>query len=250
MESTTVAIVTGASRGLGQALALGLLQSGTRLITVARSHDEVLDRQAQESGCSLQQVQTDLASPAAVERVARQILSNLPSGAKRYLLINNAGTVDPISQASELHNAAAITAAFNLNITSVILLTAAFLQAVKPMQADCRILNISSGAGRNPMPGWGVYCATKAALDHYTQVLHAENHGVRIAALAPGVIDTGMQEKIRGSHASDFPNVERFAQMHAQGQLSSPADVAARILRYIDHDSFGATVLDDIRNYA
>src|SRR3546814_7749275 len=84
------------------------------------------------------------------------------------------------------------------------------------------------------MPGWGVYCATKAALDHYTQVLHAENHGVRIAALAPGVIDTGMQEKIRGSHANDFPSVERFAQMHEQGQLSSPADVAARILRYID----------------
>src|SRR3546814_7229399 len=147
-------------------------------------------------------------------------------------------------------SAAAITAAFNLNVTSVILLTAAFLRAVKPLQADCRILNISSGAGRNPMPGWGVYCATKAALDHYTQVLHAENHGVRIAALAPGVIDTGMQEKIRCSHANDFPSVERFAQMHEQGQLSSPADVAARILRYIDHDSFGATVLDDIRNYA
>ncbi|MFW7341227.1 SDR family oxidoreductase [Pollutimonas sp. H1-120] len=250
MEATTVAIVTGASRGLGQALALGLLRADTRLITVARSHDEALDLNAKQSGCVLQQVQTDLANPAAVERVARQIVASLPAGAKRYLLINNAGTVDPINQASELHNAVAITAAFNLNVTSVILLTAAFLQAVKPLQADCRILNISSGAGRNPMPGWGVYCATKAALDHYTQVLHAENHGVRIAALAPGVIDTGMQEKIRGSQASDFPNVERFAQMHEQGQLSSPADVAARILRYIDHDSFGATVLDDIRNYA
>ncbi|MGB3287931.1 MAG: SDR family oxidoreductase [Burkholderiaceae bacterium] len=250
MEPTTVAIVTGASRGLGQALAQGLLHPGTRLITVSRNHDETLDRNAKDAGCSLQQVQTDLANPAAVERVARHIVSHLPASAKRYLLINNAGTVDPIHQACDLHNAAAITAAFNLNVTSVILLTAAFLQAVKPMQADCRILNISSGAGRNPMPGWGVYCATKAALDHYTQVLHAENHGVRIAALAPGVVDTGMQEKIRGSQASDFPNVERFAQMHQQGQLSSPADVAARILRYIDNDSFGATVLDDIRNYA
>src|SRR5690554_4121609 len=250
MESTTVAIVTGASRGLGQAIALGLLQSDTRLITVARNHDEALDKHARQSGCALQQVQTDLANPAAVERVARQIVASLPAGAKRYLLINNAGTVDPINQASELHDAAAITAAFNLNVTSVILLTAAFLQAVKPMQADCRILNISSGAGRNPMPGWGVYCATKAALDHYTSVLRSENHGVRIASLAPGVIDTGMQEQIRGSAAADFPNVQRFADMHAQGQLTAPADVAARILRYLDHNDFGTTVLDDIRNHA
>ncbi|MGP1615597.1 MAG: SDR family NAD(P)-dependent oxidoreductase, partial [Pollutimonas bauzanensis] len=113
-----------------------------------------------------------------------------------------------------------------------------------------RILNISSGAGRNPTAGWGVYCATKAALDHYTQVLHAENHGARVASLAPGVIDTGMQEKIRGSDAASFPNVERFAQMHEQGQLSSPGAVAEKILRYLAHDDFGATVLDDIRNHA
>src|SRR3546814_6081383 len=64
MEATTVAIVTGASRGLGQALALGLLQPGTRLMTVARSHDEALDAHAKASGCPLQQVQTDLANPA------------------------------------------------------------------------------------------------------------------------------------------------------------------------------------------
>lgn len=250
MTPSTVAVVTGASRGLGQALALGLLNPDTRLVTVSRSHDDALAARALELGVSIQQVQSDLANPAAAERVASQIVAGLPKGAQRYLLINNAGTVDPIKQACDLSNAASIAAAFSLNVTSVILLTAAFLQAVKPLQADCRILNISSGAGRRPMPGWGVYCASKAALDRYTEVLHAEHHGVRIVALAPGVIDTGMQEKIRGAAAGDFPNVERFNEMHETGQLSSPADVAARILRYIGRDDFGTTVLDDIRNYA
>lgn len=250
MEPTTVAIVTGASRGLGQALAMGLMEKDTRLITVARNHNAELSARAEETGCALQQVQSDLANPAAAERVARQVVAGLPQGAKRYVLINNAGTVAPIRQASELDNAALITAAFSLNVTSVMLIAAAFLQAVKPLKADCRIVNISSGAGRNPTPGWGVYCATKAALDHYTRVLHAENHGVRIVSLAPGVINTDMQETIRGSAASDFPNVDRFAQMHEQGQLASPADVAARILRYLAHDDFGANVLDDIRNHA
>lgn len=250
MQTSTVAIVTGASRGLGQALALGLMQSDTRLTTVARSHDPRLAEHAAASGCALQQVQSDLASPSAAERVAKQVVAGLPAGAKRYVLINNAGTVHPINQAADLDSAAAITAAFSLNVTSVMLITAAFLQAVKPLQADCRIINISSGAGRSPTAGWGVYCATKAALDHYTSVLHAENHGVRIVSLAPGVIDTGMQETIRGSATADFPNVERFAQMHEQGQLAAPSDVADRILRYLSSDDFGTTVLDDIRNHA
>ncbi|MDS1141341.1 SDR family oxidoreductase [Pusillimonas sp. SM2304] len=250
MEPSTVAIVTGATRGLGQALAQGLMQADTRLITVARSHSPELAARAEQTGCVLQQVQSDLANPAAAERVAKQVVAGLPPGAKRYLLINNAGTVAPIHQATELDNAAAITAAFSLNVTSVMLITAAFLQAVKPLLADCRIVNISSGAGRNPTPGWGVYCATKAALDHYTRVLQSENHGVRIVSLAPGVVDTGMQETIRGSATTDFPNVERFTQLHQQGQLALPADVAARILRYVAHDDFGANVLDDIRNHA
>ncbi|NYT86222.1 SDR family oxidoreductase [Pollutimonas harenae] len=250
MQASTVAIVTGASRGLGQALALGLMQADTRLTTVARSHDPKLAEHAAATGCTLQQVQSDLANPSAAERVAKQVVAGLPAGAKRYVLINNAGTVHPIHQAADLDNAAAITAAFSLNVTSVMLITAAFLQAVKPLQADCRIINISSGAGRNPTAGWGVYCATKAALDHYSNVLHAENHGVRIVSLAPGVVDTGMQETIRGSTSIDFPNVERFAQLHAQGQLAAPADVAGRILRYLSSDDFGTTVLDDIRNHA
>jgi hypothetical protein len=59
-----------------------------------------------------------------------------------------------------------------------------------------------------------------------------------------------MQEKIRGTKASNFPDVNRFTAMHEHGQLSSPTAVAAKIMRYISHDDFGATVLDDIRNYA
>ncbi len=249
MQANTVAIVTGASRGLGHALALALLGPDTSLFTIARTHNTELASRAAQLDAPLQQIQCDLANPAAAERTAMQVIGSLPGGAQRYLLINNAGIVDPVGQADQLTQAATITAAFSLNVTSVMLLTAAFVQAVKPLQADSRILNISSGAGRNPTPGWGVYCASKAALDHYTRVLASEDHGIRAVALAPGVIDTGMQQAIRSSAPSDFPNVARFRQLHEQGQLSGPDDTAARILRYIARDDFGDTVLDDIRNY-
>lgn len=246
----TVAIITGASRGLGQSLALNLLGHTTQLFTLARSHNPVLASEAEHHGYPLQQIQVDLANPQATEMAAHTLMEQLPTGATRYLLINNAGTVDPMAQANQLDTAHAITAAFNLNVTSVMLLTSAFLNRVKPLQADARIMNISSGAGRNPTPGWGVYCATKAALDLYTRVTDAEQHGVRIVSIAPGVVDTSMQSSIRDASPEHFPNVARFQSLHNQGQLASPDSVAQRLLNYLNDPSFGHTVIDDIRNYS
>lgn len=250
MTPSIVAIVTGASRGLGQALALGLLSPDTLLVTVSRHLNSDLAALAAKSGCALQQHQADLADPMAAQQLATHIMANLPTTAKRYLLINNAGTVSPVGLASGLNSAAAISAAFSLNVTSVMLLTAAFLTHVPGLDTDRRILNISSGAGRSATPGWGVYCASKAALDRYSQVIDAEHHAVRIVSIAPGVIDTTMQEQIRASDPMQFPNQSRFINLHAQGQLTSPKTVAAQLLLYIDRDDFGTTVLDDIRNYA
>ena len=246
----TVAIITGASRGLGQALALGLMNHSTAVITVSRSHDAVLAMHANDHGYDLQQIQADLANPAAAEQAAHTIMASLPATARRYVLINNAGMVDPMALADQLDTAAPITAAFTLNVSSVMLLTSAFLQAVRPLKADIRIMNISSGAGRGPTPGWGVYCATKAALDLYTRVVDAEQHGVKIVAIAPGVVDTAMQTGIREASPDNFPNVARFQALHTQGQLASPENVAARLLNYLNDTSFGTTVIDDIRNHS
>jgi benzil reductase ((S)-benzoin forming) len=122
---------------------------------------------------------------------------------------------------------------------------------VEKLSADRRILNISSGAGRNPTTGWGVYCSTKAALDMYSRVIHAEQgeNGVRVVSLAPGVVDTAMQATIRASNPRDFPEVSRFKEMHESGKLATPEGVAARILNYLDRDDFGTTDIDDVRKY-
>lgn len=250
-ESSAIAIVTGASRGLGEALASGLIRQGTALITLARRRNAALDKLAEQHGVSLTQIQADLSDPLAARRAGEEVNALIPADVTRCILINNAGTVEPISNSARLSDAAAINAALTLNVTSVMLLSAAVLDAALRANADYRILNISSGAGRNPMPGWGVYCATKAAVDMYTRVLAQEHSGkVRAASLAPGVIDTDMQQVIRSSDAGDFPNLERFQNLHRQGQLSSPEHIADRIIQYIDRDDFGTTVLDDIRNYS
>lgn len=247
----TIAILTGASRGIGAALARGLARPGTRLITLARRADPDLATHAQAQGAELEQIQVDLSDLQAAAAAATRIASALPHDARRYLLINNAGTVQPVASAASLTEGAAIAGAFNLNVTAVMLLSAHFVSAVQGLQAQRRILNISSGAGRNPNAGWGVYCATKAALDMYTRVLNQEQgaNGVRAVALAPGVVDTDMQQAIRASDPSSFPALSRFQELHATGQLASPSAVADRILAYLDRDDFGATEIDDIRNY-
>lgn len=248
MESTTVAVVTGASRGLGLALARGLLAGGATVITLARHSNPELAEDARRHGAHLHQLQCDLSGTASIESAAGQMSAALPADARRYLLVNNAGTVDPVSLAEGLLDATAIERAFNLNVTAAMVLTAAFLRST-PIDADRRILNISSGAGRKPTAGWPVYCATKAALDHYTRVLATENPGVRVAALAPGVVDTAMQQHIRSSDKQQFPDLDRFVQLHEQKQLASPEAVARKILDHVSGDAFGRELLDDIRNY-
>jgi benzil reductase ((S)-benzoin forming) len=247
----SVVILTGASRGIGAALARQLARPGTRLITLARRQDPELAAHASAQGAALEQIAVDLSDTAAATAVAQRLAAGLPRDAKRYVLINNAGTVNPVLSVDSLDDAAAINQALNLNVVAVMLLTSRFLAATRDLQADRRVLNISSGAGRNPTAGWGVYCATKAALDMFTRVAKSEQdaHGARFVSLAPGVVDTDMQGVIRGSNPGDFPALARFQDLHASGKLAAPADVAARIAAYLERDDFGNTEIDDIRNY-
>lgn len=246
MSTTTVAVVTGASRGLGLAMASQLLASGAAVITLARSQNQELATIAQQNGARLQQLQADLSQPASIETAAGLMSAALPGGATHYLLLNNAGTVDPVSLSEGLFDAESIQQAFNLNVVAAMVLSAAFLRST-PKEADRRIVNISSGAGRKPTAGWPVYCATKAALDHYTRVLAEENPDLRVAAVAPGTIDTAMQEHIRDSDRRQFPDLDRFLRLHEQGQLASPESTASRILQHVASDRFGHEILDDIR---
>ena len=244
-------VLTGASRGLGAALAAQLLSPGTVLVTVSRRPDEALQELARQKNTRLVQIAADLSDPAKAAAAGEEIAAALPRAASRYVLINNAGAVQPLGLLPGLTDASAIAGTINLNVTAAILLTARFLAATEGRGADRRVLNISSGAGRSPSPSWSVYCASKAALDMFTRVLNAEQgaNGVRAVSMAPGVIDTDMQASIRGSDPARVPVQPRFAEMHARGQLTAPDQVAARLAAYLQRDDFGATEIDDIRHY-
>ena len=223
------AIVTGHSKGLGAALATQLEADGWEVLGISRSGG----------------AEVDLGSPQALDAwLGSGALGEFLADATDLILINNAGTVGPIGFIGK-QDAAAIEQAVNLKVTAPLMLTDAVVRD-RPAGVPLRIVHISSGAGRRPSETWSTYCATKAAIDMHAATLAAEGlDGVRVASIAPGVVDTGMQELIRGS---DFPSRDRFQALKDQGQLSSPEKAAGQILTLLNRADFGEKVLSDVRD--
>lgn len=246
-------LVTGSSRGIGEALAAALVDSQAVVVGMARQRSAQLDA-LERSGARVRQLSVDLARPdfgvVAMCSCIDRVLAAPGAKVSRAVLVNNAGRVDPIGQSEHLQPED-IAATMQLNVAAPIALSAAFVTRLRGVIGDLRILNISSGAGRRPFPGWSVYCASKAALDLYSQTLAAEEatrgDGVKVVSLAPGVVDTAMQGRIREHDSQHFPAVANFVAMKAGGALATPQAVAQRIAVFLDSAEFGSNVVADLR---
>lgn len=240
----TRALVTGHSRGLGEAIAADLLARGIAVLGVSRSGNSAL---AAQHPALLREVLLDLGDAAALEVwLAGDGLAQAFRACETVLLINNAGTLRPMGP---LHRQApdAVARALVLNVAAPLSLSAAVVRATANA-IDRRILHISSGAGRNAYAGWSVYCASKAALDHHARSVAADaSSGVKICSLAPGIIATAMQAEIRASDIEDFPLRDRFEAMHREGALLPPDDVGARVVAFLLSDAFGREPVADLR---
>jgi NAD(P)-dependent dehydrogenase (short-subunit alcohol dehydrogenase family) len=242
------AIVTGASRGLGLALCADLLARDFSVAALARSQGDGLAKLAEAHPGRLHWLCTDLSDPAQQDNAVSRALASLPQG-EQLLLINNAGVVWPVAQAGH-YDDNALRHALSLNLTAPMVLCNHFLAAAADV-ADRRILNISSGAAVKAYPGWGVYGAGKAGLDHFSRHLAVEqaasSNPVRIAAVYPGVIDTDMQAEIRHATPESFPALPRFLALKQEGALDTPADAAGKLLDYLLGPGFGEHAVVDIR---
>lgn len=240
------AIVTGHTRGLGEALAQLLLQRDIEVLGLGRgAHVELASRHPER----FSQAVVDLADPTALERwLAGGALDAFALGAQCVLLFNNAGTVEPIAPLGA-QDPLAIARAVTLNVAAPLMLANALAAApALGAGASRRIVHISSGAGRNAYAGWSVYCATKAALDHHARAIALDAPtGVRICSIAPGVIDTGMQETIRATSVDQFPMRERFEQLKQNGLLSTPESAARQLIDYALSEAFGSAPVTDVR---
>jgi NAD(P)-dependent dehydrogenase (short-subunit alcohol dehydrogenase family) len=200
---TKVALVTGASRGLGRALAAGLAREGYDLIIDARDAAalEAAAGQIRAAGGTVTAVPGDVTDPAhriALQRAAHQ-------AGRLDVLVNNAGTLgaSPLPALAD-YPAAELRAAFEVNVIAPIALTQLVLPLLRTHGGA--VLNITSDAAVEAYAGWGGYGAAKAALEQASNVLAAEELAIRVWWADPGDLRTDMhQQAFPGEDISDRP---------------------------------------------
>lgn len=229
-----IAYVTGSSKGIGKALTALLLKKGYRVIGLARSNDLVAK--------DFEFVELDLSDISKVSRF------EFTQSAKEVVLVNNAGIVGDINPIGSIQNSG-IQEVMNVNTIAPQILCNNFVKRFKNELGNFHILNISSGAGKSPISSWATYCASKAALDLFSQTLSTELEWAQatnwyIHSCAPGVVDTNMQTVIRSSTEKEFNRVQYFKDLKSNNELYTPDYVAEKLFKVLDNpDKFPETLI-------
>ncbi|TFZ04291.1 SDR family NAD(P)-dependent oxidoreductase [Ramlibacter rhizophilus] len=251
MSTRPLTLITGASRGMGLAMARQLIAQGHALVCIARHPNPQLQEAARAAGTACEQWPDDLARPeTAASRMEGWLQQRGDAGLASVTLINNAGLIPRIAPLAEIP-ARELSDALRVDLEAPLLLTSAFLRATANWKIPRKVLNISSGLGRRAMASQAAYCAAKAGMDHFTRCVALDEarsgNGARVCSLAPGVIDTDMQAQLRGADAARFPDREGFVGLKQKGALDSPETAAAKVLAYLERADFGSEPVADVR---
>ena len=221
-----VVFISGASRGIGAGLAASYADLGMKLVLSARSRPALAESDAVLSR------QVDVRDEAGVEKIVLEAEARFGA---IDLWINNAGILEPMKPVRDV-SVEAFREHIDINLTGVFIGTRAFVRHRRRVASQVGpggvLINVSSGAAWHAYHGWGAYCAGKAAVERLTEVVAEEEAGtgLRVHAVAPGVIDTGMQDLIRSAEVADFAQVERFREMKRDEAFNSVGYVADEFL--------------------
>ena len=220
MQGKVVAI-TGASRGIGAAAARVFAAAGAKVALLARSEHEI-DALAAEIGPAALALHCDVADWASVQQAVATVVQRF---GRLDVLVNNAGTIDPIARLADV-DPAAWGRAVDVNLKGVFHGLRAAIPVMRAQGAGT-IITVSSGAARAALEGWSSYCAGKAGALMLTQAAHLEEgpHGIRVLGLSPGTVATEMQVKIKASGINPVSQLDPAVHI--------PADWPARALLWM-----------------
>jgi NAD(P)-dependent dehydrogenase (short-subunit alcohol dehydrogenase family) len=237
-----VAIVTGAGRGLGRAAAIAMARAGADLVIVSRTGREVEETASliMEGGGRVVALEGDLARS---EDIARTIETAMETFAGIDILMNNAAVVTPFKRCHEM-SGDEWHYALDVDLMAPILLAR---EAVPHMKRNGggKIINVTSGLAEIVLSPFGAYSVAKAGLNHLTRVMALElkKDNIQVNGLDPGLMDTRMQEQIRGAGEDSLGRAvhRRFVEYLEKGMLASPEKLARLALFLASPDSDGVT---------
>ena len=230
-------IVTGASRGIGEALVRELMVPGNVIFCVSRSANESLIADSQAKGIELSWILADLTRTESIPRFMSEIVSTVDTEAAESInLISNAATASPIGRVGSL-TVESVHRSLTLNLVSPVLLTELFVKAFGGLAIPLTVIQISSGAASRALPGLSAYSTAKAGLNMYTRSAAADfadkESPVRFVAVSPGPVDTEMQAELRSSDRTNLPDLDSYIDSYENGGLAEPYEAARRVLSVI-----------------
>lgn len=235
--ATSLVWISGASGGLGQALAKTVPWNGARVIGISRGRPEL----------AIEHLKADLSDPSMWPAIGASFQRETEGfDGEHVAFVHAAGTIDPTGFAAEVDSDAYLRNVL-LNSACGQVLGQLFLAATRSLDARRHLVMLTSGAARSVYPGWASYGAGKAALDQWVRNVGAEQDvrgGVQVLSIAPGTVDTAMQAKLRHTSEADFPSRQKFLDLHAHGKLADPAHVADQIWTRVTHGLPNGSVLD------
>ena len=230
-----VAIVTGAGRGIGRAIAKKFATEGASLGLAARSANEVeeLAAEIRAAGGKAIAIKADVSQPVDCNRIVKETQNAFGA---IHVLVNNAGIYGPVGPVEKI-STAEWDEVLAVNLRGAFLLAALVLPQMYAQKSGV-ILNVASVAAKAAYPWSGAYAASKAGLIGLTHTLAAEGarKGVRVNAISPGpVLETKMSQELRGELAkarqSDSGKIgEQMAQGTLQGRPQTPDEIASAAL--------------------
>jgi benzil reductase ((S)-benzoin forming) len=228
--------ITGTSSGIGRALAEECLRRDHKVVGISRR------KRIEHPNY------THLSYDLSEYRHYQLINFNRNRDADELVLVNNAGWLGEVKPLGSIHPAA-IEKLFQINLIATAILCRLFVEQTQSSQGRRTVINISSGAARYPVPSWSNYCSSKAGLEMMTRVMALDHPEIRCWSVSPGVVDTEMQGEIRTLEEEDFPEVERFIHYKEKGELTSPAEVADKLLDMLSNPEKAPDIVVSLRDY-
>lgn len=227
--------ITGTSSGIGKAIAEQALSDGDKVTGISRRH--IINHP------NYTHLNIDLSD---IDSYLKINFDNNKK-ASSIILINNAGWLGEVKPVADL-KPEKIRRAYHINLIAPSVLCKMFLDQTRHNDQKKVIINISSGAGSHPINSWSTYCAAKAGLNLFTQVLKKDHPNIHCFAISPGVVDTEMQGEIRRLNAIDFPDHQKFLDYKNNGELFSTKWVANKILGFVREPSKAPGIIFSLRD--
>jgi benzil reductase ((S)-benzoin forming) len=226
-------LITGTSRGIGEALAQKILEKGNTVLGIARGQSDTL------KSTKYHHLSFDLADTSRISQIIEKVDEVVDNQRFDFIcLVNNASAAEP-GGAIEKCPAEEVESHVKIGLIAPMILTSQFIRGFTGCKTRKKVVFISSGAAFAPFLGDSIYCSTKAGIHMFAQCVGLEQKekefGFEVITIGPGMVDTYMQQVARSKTVEEYASADYCRQAFEQGMLEKPVSVAEKIYTTLDN---------------